>query len=169
MTIFDDALVGVASSKPAIYVEIHRYTLHPTIILQLLRVGNHSIVLLVVYLETLSISDQVSPKLIYVLTVSEGDSRCAFCQQDIFSWPNRPSPIQPTQPNQPNLSSPRRMPTALRFSPYAQRLQAFPARPLGRIISPRTASSISHRLSPVRFRAPTGCSDWEKKIPTPQL
>jgi hypothetical protein len=84
MTISDDLLVGVASSKPAIYVEIHRYTLHPTIIIQLLRVGNHSIVLLVVCLETLSILDQVSPKLIYVLTVFEGDNLCVFCRQDIF-------------------------------------------------------------------------------------
>src|SRR5271154_3029188 len=117
MSISDDLLVGVASSKPAIYVEIHRYALHPTTILQLLRVGNHSIVLLVVCLETLSILDEVSLKLIYVLTVSKGDNRCAFCQQDVFSQPNQPSPIQPTQPNQPNLSSATRMPTALRFSP----------------------------------------------------
>jgi len=153
MTIFDDLPVGVASSKPAIYVGIHLYTLHLTIILQLLKVGNHSIVLCFICLETLSILDQVFPKLIHVLTVSKGDSRCAFWQQNIFSQPNPPSPIQPTQPN---LSSATRMPTALRFSPYAQRLQASPPRPLGRIISPQTASSISHQLSPARFRAPTG-------------
>src|SRR5579859_1824108 len=152
MTISDDLLVGMASSKAAIFVGIPHYTLcqHPIIIQFPLRVD---IVVDAVYLGSFNILDQVFLKLSYLLTEFEVDKVCAFCRQSVFSRPNQPSPIQGGQIDRPSISPTTRPAAALRYSPYnTQRLHASLAHPLGRIISPHTASSNSHRPSPVRFR-----------------
>ena len=60
------------------YVGINQYIVNP-IIIQLLQVSDNSSILLVTYIESLSILDQVFPRLIYVLTEFEANNVYTFC------------------------------------------------------------------------------------------